>query len=566
VEKILRINMSELTIKEEIAADKYKYLGGRGLTSSILLDEVNAGCYPLGDENKLIVAPGLLAGTTLSSSNRLSVGAKSPLTGGIKESNSGGTVAYKLARLGIKAVIFEGKSVQEIPLTIKIDKNGITFEKDPEIKGCNCYYSTEKLFEKYGSKVGIMVIGTAGERNLLTACINCTDTNGEPCRVLGRGGMGAVMGSKGIKAIIVDDKEIQNDMQKKPEIKELIKEFAKKLKGNVVTGEFFPKYGTARTIMILNSLGGLPTKNFSLGKYEKAENISGEKMAEIISSRGGKTTHNCMPGCVIRCSNTFVDKNGEKVVSSLEYETLCLMGSNLCIDNLDDIAILNKLCNDYGVDTMDVGVALGVLAEAETGIMEFGDACKAIELVKEIGKGTPIGRIIASGAGMCGKIYGVERVPVVKNQAMAAYDPRVIKGNGVTYATSTMGADHTFANTITLQTNHLDPKGKVEASKNLQIFTAVLDSLGFCIFTGRILSSEPGFLEKIVNTYTGWNVTFEELKEMGKSVVLKERKFNKKAGFTKIHDRVPDYFTREPLKPTNAIFDIKDEELDQMFN
>jgi len=501
MEKILRINMSELTVKEEIAADKYKYLGGRGLTSSILLDEVNAGCYPLGEENKLIIAPGLLAGTTLSSSNRLSVGAKSPLTGGIKESNSGGMIAYKLARLGIKAIIFEGKSEQPIPLTIKIDKNGITFEKDPEIKGHNCYYSAEKLFEKYGSKVGIMVIGTAGERRLVTACINCTDTNGEPCRVLGRGGTGAVMGSKGIKAIIVDDKEVQSNLQKDPKIKELIKKFVRELRGNIVTGELFPKYGTARTLMIVNSLGGLPTRNFSLGTFEKAENISGEKMAELISSRGGKTTHNCMPGCVIRCSNTFVDEQGIPVVSSLEYETLCLMGSNLGIDNLDDIAVLNKLCNDYGVDTMDIGAALGVLAEA--GIMEFGDANKAIELVKEIGKGTNLGRIIASGAGTCGKVYGIERVPVVKNQAMAAYDPRVIKGNGVTYATSAMGADHTYANTIILQIDHLDPKGKVEASKNLQIFTAVLDTLGFCVFTARTFLTNPNFLEEIVNAYTG---------------------------------------------------------------
>jgi len=564
VKKIFRINMTELTIKEEQVPDKYEYLGGRGLTSTILLDEVDPCCYSLGEENKLVIAPGLLAGTSLSSSNRLSVGAKSPLTGGIKESNSGGTVAYKLARLGIKAVIFEGKSEQDIPLTIKIDKHGITFEKDPEIKGCNCYYSAEKLFEKYGSKVGIMVIGSAGERRLATACINCTDTNGEPCRVLGRGGMGAVMGSKGIKAIIVDDKEVQSNLQKDPKIKELIKKFAGELKGNIVTGEFFPRYGTARTLMILNSLGGLPTRNFSLGTFKKAENISGEKMAEVISSRGGKTTHNCMPGCVIRCSNTFVDEQGTPVVSSLEYETLCLMGSNLGIDNLDDIAVLNRLCNDYGVDTMEVGAALGVLAEAR--IMEFGDANKAIELVKEIGKGTNLGRIIASGAGTCGKVYGIERVPVVKNQAMAAYDPRVIKGNGVTYATSPMGADHTYANTIILQIDHLDPKGKVEASKNLQIFTAVLDTLGFCIFTGRAFLTNPSFLEKIVNAYTGWKVTFDELEEMGKSIVLKERKFNEKAGFTKYHDRLPNYFRREPLKPHNVVFNIKGEKLDQIFN
>jgi aldehyde:ferredoxin oxidoreductase len=564
MEKIVRVNMSEFSIKTEDVPDKYKYLGGRGLTSSILLEEVDPLCHPLGEDNKLVIAPGLLAGTTLSSSNRLSVGAKSPLTGGIKESNSGGVVAYKLARLGIKAIIIEGKPKSEELVTLKINKDGITFERDPEIKGCDTYYSAEKLFDKYGSKVGIMIIGSAGERKLLSACINCTDIDGEPCRNLGRGGMGAVMGSKGIKAIVVDDRRVEYTKNREPEIKSLIKEFAEALKGNIVTGEYFAKYGTSRNVLILDSFGGLPTRNFSSGTFDKAENISGERMAEIISSRGGKTTHSCMPGCTIRCSNTYVDEEGKPVVSSIEYETLCLMGSNLCIDNLDDIAVLNKLCNDYGLDTMEVGAALGVLAEA--GVMEFGDGKKAIELVKEIGKGTPMGRLIASGSGICGKVYGIERVPAVKNQAMAAYDPRVIKGNGVTYATSPMGADHTYANTIVLSTNHLDPEGKVEASKNLQIDVAIMDTLGFCIFAGRAFSANPGLRERIVKAYTGWEVTGEELEELGKSIVLKEREFNKKAGFTKYHDRLPGFMRKEPLYPQNSVFDIEDEEMDGMFN
>jgi len=560
--KIIRIDLSTLTIKEEEAPEEYKYLGGRGLTSTILLREVDPTCHPLSEENKLVIAPGLLAGTFLSSSNRLSVGAKSPLTGGIKESNSGGVVAYKLARLGIKAIILEGKLKKENELIgIKIDKNGVSFEDLSYLKGCTVYYSAEKLFEKYGRNVGLMIIGPAGEMKLPAATINVTDVDGEPCRTLARGGLGAVMGSKGIKAIIVDDSDVKVETNEK--IKTVIRKFALALKENPVTGESLAKYGTAGTLMIVNNLGGLPTRNFSQGTFEKAENISGETLYETISKRGGMPSHNCMPGCVIRCSNKYVDENGKPIVGSLEYETLCLLGSNLGIGSLDQIAILNKLCNDYGVDTIEIGVTLGVLAEA--GLMEFGDFERAKELIEEIGKGTPLGRLIGSGATVCGKVFGVERVPVVKNQGMAAYDPRVIKGNGVTYATSPMGADHTAGNTITMNVDHLDPKGKIEISRDLQIITAVFDSLGLCIFTMRVVLQHPELLEEILEAF-GWKTTFEELKQVSKLILLREREFNRRAGFTKAHDRLPEFMKKEPLPPHNVVFDIDDKELDRVFD
>lgn len=563
MDHIIRIDMQNKLVKYEKIPEEYKYLGGRGLTSTLLLNEVNPTCHPLGKNNKLVIAPGLLSGTTLSSSNRLSFGAKSPLTGGIKESNSGGVVAYKLARLGIKAIVIEENPIDNELICLKINKDGVSFDKNSEINGRGTYYSTKKLFEKYGSTVGIMLIGMAGERRLASACINCTDVDGDPCRTAGRGGLGAILGSKGIKAIIVDDKDIILSKTKTTESKEIVKEFARELRKNPVTGELLRKYGTAKNILLLNNLKGLPTRNFSMGQFENAKKISGEKMAELIKKRGGETTHGCMPGCVIQCSNIYVDKNGVKIVSSLEYETICLLGSNLGIDNLDAIAIMNRLCNDIGVDTIETGAALGVLAEA--GELKFGDTNRAIELLKEVENGTPLGRLIASGAGACGIAYGVSKVPIVKNQAIPAYDPRVIKGNGVTYATSPMGADHTYANTIILPINHTDKEGKVESSKNLQIEMAIMDTLGICVFAWKVLSAKLGLRERILKLYTGWEAEEDDLRRLGKIIVLRERAFNKKAGFTKYHDRLPEFILSENLKPQNAVFDITDEEIDAMF-
>lgn len=567
--RIIRINLSKMTIKEEEIPVEYKYLGGRGLTSSIVSNEINPLCHPLSEENKLVIAPGLLAGTYLSSSNRLSVGSKSPLTGGIKESNSGGTFAYKLARLGIKAVIIEGKIKREddVSIIIKISNNGIFFENNPPLRHCNTYDSAERIRKYYGNKVGIMVIGPVGEMKLPTATINVTDVDGEPCRVCARGGLGAVMGSKGIKAIIVDDGNIKSgNLKNNEKIREVIKKFAHNLRENDVMGNIFPKYGTAITLTNMNNLGGLPTKNFSLGQFEEAGKIDGKALYETITRRGGegRITHNCMPGCVIKCSNKYSDENGKLIVSSLDYETLCLLGSNLLIGDLDEIAILNRLCNEYGIDTMEIGAALGVLAEGW--LFDFGDFEKIKSLIEEVGKGTPLGRLIGSGCVVCGKAFGVERVPAVKNQGMAAYDPRIIKGNGVTYATSPMGADHTAGNTIISNVDHMEAKGKVELSREAQLDAVIMDTLGFCIFTARVILEKTELIEEAVEAICGWKTTFGKLQKIAMTILKKERKFNKKGGFTKAHDRLPEFLKKEPLLPNKQRFDVKDEEMDKIFD
>jgi aldehyde:ferredoxin oxidoreductase len=316
--------------------------------------------------------------------------------------------------------------------------------------------------------------------------------------------------------------------------------------------------------MNVNTLGGLPTRNFSRGSFEQAENIGAEKLYETISGRGGMYAHSCMPGCVIRCSNKYVDEHGNPIVGSLDYETVCLLGSNLGLANLDQIATLNKRCNNYGVDTMETGVALGVLAEA--GVMKFGDFDRAKELIEEIGKGTALGRLVGSGAVVCGKVFAVERVPAVKNQGMAAYDPRAIKGMGVTYSLSPMGADHTAGNAIVLAVDHLDPQGQVELVRDLNINTMVLDSLGVCLFTGRVTFQNPEILEEILDALWGWSVTYEELREMSRMFLLRERDFNRRAGFTGVHDRIPEFMKKENLLPNNSVFDIREEELDTFYD
>jgi aldehyde:ferredoxin oxidoreductase len=372
------------------------------------------------------------------------------------------------------------------------------------------------------------------------------------------------MGSKGLKAIIIDDDATEPLSKRSDEAKAIIKEFAGMLREHPVTGEMFPKFGTAMTLLNVNGLGGLPTRNFSSGRYEKAEEIGGPRLNEIITERGGMAAHACMPGCVIRCSNRYADKAGKHLVGSIDFETVCLMGANLDISDFDQIAELNLRCNDIGIDTMETGVALGVLCEA--GALRFGDYQGILRAVEAVGKGEPLGRLLGAGAAACGKAYGVTRVPVVKNQGMAAYDPRVIKGMGVTYAISPMGADHTAGNAITLEAEHTDPEGKVPLVRNLHVQTVVYDSLGVCLFTGRVMNSNTHFLERMLKTLWGWEVTIEELRKMAKEALERELEFNRRAGFTPAHDRLPDFMYTEKLEPNGMAYDIPSDETGRLYD
>lgn len=550
---ILRINLKNKKITYENAAEDYLKTGGRGLIAKIMLNEVNPKCDPLSGENKLIIANGMLTGSNASSASRISIGAKSPLTQGIKESNAGGITAMWLARLGIKAVIIEETSSDLI--YIKISKDGCSIESAREYQGMGTFEYCEEMLKKYPD-CSVTCIGPAGERMYNIAGIATMDKEKNPNRYSGRGGLGAVMGSKKIKGIVVADKG-QIEPAHSDKFKKSLREYTNIL-AEAPSTKSYKTLGTSATVMVTNNLTGLPTHNFRGEKFEKAEEISGESLYELIKQRGGegKTSHACMPGCVIQCSNVVPDSSGRAIVSPLEYETIGLMGSNLGIGDLDTIAKLNAFCNDFGIDTIETGAAIGVAMES--GLAEFGDSDAVFKFMSEIKNNTEMGKILSAGAYLTGKALDVRHVPVVNRQAMPAYDPRAVKGMGVTFAVSPMGADHTYGPVVKTD------KGWIEASNDAMILMAVLDSLGICMFTRGAIAGHEQVLVDMVNDFSGLSLDLDWLYKMAAETISDEYRFNELAGFTRENYRIPDSFVNTKIKSLNTSFDINEEDIDKL--
>jgi aldehyde:ferredoxin oxidoreductase len=577
MDKIVRIDMGaaggpKATVEP---VGEYAGLGGRGLTSFIVAKEVDPLCHPLSAANKLVIAPGLLTGSSASTSGRLSVGCKSPLTGGIKESNAGGQAAQALARLGYLAIIIEGQPAGDDLWKITIDKSGVRFATANGLRMLGNYDTVEKLRKEHGDKVAYMTIGQAGEMKLGAASIACTDRELRPTRHCGRGGVGAVMGSKNLKAIVVDEAGTTLRGPKDPiKFKAAVKAFNEGLQKHAVTGQGLPAFGTNVLTNVLNEAGAYPTFNFKQGRFDGASKISGEAQAELETKRGGLATHACHRGCIIQCSGIYHDAEGKYVTKQPEYETVWSHGGNCGIADLDVIAQLDRMDDDFGLDTIEMGVTIGVAMEA--GVIPFGDSEGALRLVGEVGKGTPLGRVLGSGAGITGKVFGVERVPVVKNQAIPAYDPRGVQGIGVTYATSTQGADHTagyaIATNILKVGGFVDPlatEGQVELSRNLQIATAAVDSTGMCLFIAFAVLDQPETFQALLdllNSFYGLSLTGDDVAALGKKILSTERAFNRRAGFTAEDDRLPRFFEQEKLAPHQVTFKVTGEALDQLFN
>ncbi len=564
--QIWRVNMQDRSFSRHAVPESWQRLGGRGLLARILLDEVDPACEPLGPKNQLIFAPGLLVGHMLSSCDRISAGGKSPLTGGIKESNAGGRTGLQMTHLGIHALIVEGQPEGPGWWLLHVSASGVRFEPADDLAGLGVFEAAQRLLERFGDKVAIALIGPGGEMRLAGAGIQNLDKDRVPSRINARGGLGAVMGSKGLKAIVIDGSTgSKPTILDVPAFRRAQKEYNRALLGHPQT-TVYADYGTAAMTKMCNGFGALPTRNFSSGRFEAADRISGERMRQVLLERGSpsETTHACMAGCAIRCSNIFASQEGEILVSPLEYETIGLMGSNLGIDDLDTIARLNQVVNDLGLDSIEIGAALGVAAEA--GLMAFGDGKQAMALLEEIRSGTPLGRMLGNGAVLTGKILGVDRVPAVKGQAMSAYEPRAIKGTGVTYATSPQGADHTCGLTIRSKVDHLDPVGQVALSRAAQVNMAGYDTLGACIFAGFGFGVAPETIRDLLNARYGWQVGADILQVLGRETISLERSFNRLAGFTTTDDRLPEWMTRQPLPPLNPVFDVPFDELDQIFD
>jgi len=556
---ILRVNMTSLSIFKEQISKGYTELGGRGLTSVMINDHVPAECDPLGKENLLVFAPGFLGGTPLVNTGRLSIGAKSPLTGGIKESNVGGSMANALSRLGIRAVVIEGKAPEGELYHLVIDTTGKAFLVDADdYRGMRNYVLTARLQKDFGEKNAISSIGPAGEMMLASASIQVTDPDGNPSRAAGRGGLGAVMGSKGLKALIVSKAG-----RKTPPItdlaifKESSKRFAAAIKRDGWSGGVLPEFGTASILASTNASGALPTRNARQGRFEGADHINGETLAATIKRRGGQTAHKGCSQCIINCSNVYTDETGRYVTSALEYETLWVMGAMTGIDDLDAVARLDFLCDDLGLDTMNTGVALAVAMDS--GAAPFGDAQAAMDMVEAVAKGTDMGKRIGNGPDAVGGHFGHSRIPTVKGQSIAGYDPRAMPGMGVTYATSTMGADHT-AGFVGGTRGPIETL--VNASTSSQIHMAATDSMGLCMF------AQSGGLEnlfKAIAAVTGEQFGSHEWEQIGRRCLAAEIDFNHRAGLGKGDDRLPAMFYEEPLPPHHEAVPYADNDLHAMF-
>lgn len=579
MDNLVRVNMTDKKVTVEPLPEKYKGKGGRWITSMMVNDEVPADCHPLGPNNKLVFAPGILSGTRAPNSGRISVGGKSPLTGGIKEANAGSPFPQNMARMGYAALVIEGLIEDGSQWMLKLDVNGGELVPADDMKGKGAYESGHMIWEKFDGKPAFVVNGPAGEAKMTMAGIAFNDPEGRAARYAGRGGLGAVMGSKGLKAIVLDatdapgvkpvDEEMLKGGQKK--LAQAIGEHALTKKGGGLNS-----FGTAVLINILNEAGGLPTNNFRSGVFEGAKKISGEAIAEAAKERGGAGTmgHRCHPGCIINCSTVYAREDGTEHVSSVEYESVWSLGANCGIDNLDHVAELIWLCNDLGIDTIEAGCTIGVAMEA--GLAEFGDGEAAIGLLKQIYDRTPLGHIIGQGTQFTGEAYGVTRIPTVKRQGMPAYEPRAVKGIGVTYATSTMGADHTAGYTVAPEiagvggtSDPLSNKDKIGLSKAFQDTTAFIDAAGYCLFIAFPILDIPSGFEGVIETVNGMlgtKYTADDVTRIGDEILRLERDFNMRAGIGKEADRIPEFMKYEKLPPHNHVWEITDEELDSFWD
>jgi aldehyde:ferredoxin oxidoreductase len=559
--KILRVNTGTLETRYEELPEEWKILGGRGLSAKILNAEIPPDTDPLGPEAKLVIATGPLAGTLAPSCGRLSVGGKSPLTQGIKEANAGGPVGQDLDKLGIRAIVLEGQPKADKLYILSINKDGAVLKDGEAYRGLKTYPLADTMRKETHDKISIISIGPVGERKSRTSTIAFTDKDGHCSRHAARGGLGAVMRAKGLKAIVIDDQGAPAiEYADRKAFTEALKSWAEVLKSDPSLAGM-SKYGTPGIIVPLRGLGSMPSKNYSSEPTEGFEALAGPSLEKINQERKGRMD-GCMPGCLVKCSVVYNNADGTHLTSSYEYETLALMGTNLGIADPDAVAGFDRICDDLGIDTIDLGSALGVAASA--GKMEMGNVASALALLDEVEKGTPFGRILADGVVATAKSLGITRIPAFKGQAIPAHDPRVTKATGVTYHTSPMGADHTAG--VSYE-NPMSNEGQVERSLKAQIMVAMMDSLGYCILAAPTdRKTLVSFLKDLINARFGLNIKEEDLIKIGRETLKNELAFNQKAGFIEANDPAPEFIRTEALAPTQSVFDVPKEEMDGIWN
>ncbi len=554
--KILRVNMTDLTTQFEDLPEEWKIIGGRGLTAKILKKEVAPETDPLGSNAKLVFAAGPVAGTMAPSCGRISVGAKSPLTNGIKEANAGGPAGQKLDKAGVRAIIVEGKPAKDNLYLLHLSKDGASLESADEYKGFRNYALAEKLHEKYNKNATIISIGIVGERQLKAAAVDFTDKDGHTSRHAARGGIGAVMGSKGLKAVVLDDSGAGTvEIQDSKAFKNAVKEWVKYLPTDPMVKQL-SQFGSACASIMFRDLASMPAFNFGDGSLDVTK-ISGQGIDAINKERGGKMD-GCMPGCVVKCSVIYNDPDGKFLTASYEYEATAMIGTNVGINDPDVVAKFDRICDEIGIDVIECGSAISVAASA--GKIKMGDPAGVFGLLDEIEKGTEFGNILANGVVATCKALGVERIPAVKGQAMPAHDPRVGKGTGVTYLTSPMGADHTAG--LCYSGDFLADEGAVERSLTAQVINTTKDAMGYCYFASPVdHKKNMAFLKDLINARYGTSYEPEDLIAIGRQTIKDELEFNAKSGFHTLNEPDPEFIRTEPVGPMKQIFKVDPDEI-----
>jgi aldehyde:ferredoxin oxidoreductase len=552
MDKILRVNLTDLTVKDEPFPNEWTYLGGRALSAKILLKEVDATCDPLGPGNKVVIAPGVLSGSMAPTSGRMSVGAKSPLTGGIKEANSGGQAGQKLMRLGYRAIIVEGKAKDpDKRYLLVVNKQGYELKECPELKMLRTYAASEKLAEQYSGRAAFILCGPAGEIGLSGASVAFTDEgHRHPARHAARGGLGAAMGAKGLKAIVVDDEGTQTRM---PKDMKAFKELVGRITKDYKAGPQLFQFGTSTTVPLANMMSTFPTRNRRLMQFDQADNLDGAKIVQNFATRGGGM-HHCMTGCIVSCSNIVHDADGKYVTSALEFETLALCGSNCEIGDLDTVARMDRLCDELGLDTIETGGAIAMAMDC--GALAFGDGAAAVALLDKVDKGDPLAETIGRGVVAVGKRFNAERIPAIRGQGVPAWEPRTLNATGITYATSAMGADHTAGLVV------VPPNDAALASQNAQLINALCDSSGFCQFQQPTIDE----IRTLYNLMYGGNLSFEDAAEIGWQCMVDEWEFNQRAGFGPEDNDLPDWMRSEAIPSNGAVFAVPKEEIMRVFS
>lgn len=545
----LHIDLASRDIKRETWDGEQLARAGRYHIAKTLYERGLATVDPMSPENPLIFSVGPFAGSNMSNANRISVGCKSPLTGGIKEANAGGTFGFAMGQSEICGLTLENASDEWV--VIYITKEGeVTFHDAGKYMGKGVIETAALLHDDFGEKVSLGICGPVGEYGGLMAGVSFSDPEGRPVRIAARGGVGAVMGWKKVKALVCDKNKLPT-FHDRTGVMKGVKEYTAKLRVDekvISMGE----YGTALVADVMNGMGGLPTRNFSSGQLVDASKermrMGGDFIREQNMERGGVPTHACMPGCMIKCSNIYAGKDGEEIVSPLEYETIGLLGTNCGITDPDDVARLNMTANDLGIDTIELGATLGVLMEA--GEAEFGDVPFMEAALEDIRKGTERGQLLAQGTARVGEHYGVKRVPVIKKQAISAYDPRVIEVTGISMMSTAQGADHTTGNIPTHECDGQSTEQLVSESMNVQMLCAAADSVGLCLFGRTVTNINLDLIMSAVNNAVGSDLSPDFFKQLGIETLMIEEAFNRDAGFGEGDDELPDFFYEESLAPT----------------